>query len=454
MSGTTRFVLLVEENCWTSYEKFCIHWAKAAERAARKEMQPDLARVEVSRSSFNRWMGRKSGGIKGTPRREAYLILRHMFHMSVERLFESVDAQTRAPVSADINLVAPTAQQVGFEDPLEVVAQARALTGSNADPAFLAMARASVESIVDRYELLGPQQLAGEGRLLRNMLHTVLGGQQPPRVRQELFGMAARTSGLLGYMAVNAGATYRVVDAYCIEAEILARAIGDTHLMMWAAGTRSLGPYYQGRYAEADKAALAGIVLAPRSGQAIRLLINGRARALARQGDRRATERAIGQALKLSERQGTPSDGLTSCISFAPYSLPRTLANAITAHLSLGNTNTVQAYASQIDDLVEHSDSHWSRALVGLDMATALLQSASPEVEQAMALGRNALRTASITPITSVWQRANELYELASRWHDEPDVGDYAEELRVWRARPQAELIAVESSASEHRGEP
>ncbi|MGW0883243.1 hypothetical protein [Streptomyces sp. NPDC002671] len=445
-TSTTRFALLVQENHWDSYEKFCIHFAKAAVRAAEKENDPRLARVDVSRSSFDRWMGRR-GSIKGTPRRDAYLVLRYMFNMSPERLFEPVGPGALAPRAISADIADASATSLGFDDPLTVVAQTHKLTSSNADDPVLAMVKQSISSIISRYEALGPQQLAGEARIIREMVHGVLGGQQPPRVRAELFRLASQAAGLLGYMAVNAGAKYDVVDAYCSEAECLAREVGEISMEMWASGTRSLGLYYQKRYAEADDAALAGIALAPDNPQAIRLLVNGRSRSLARVGDRRGAEQAIGQAFELSDRQPALPGGLTSCISFEPYSMARTLANAITTRLSLGDTAEVLTHADQIDELIAHSDSDWSRALVGLDVATALLQQPSPEVEQAMVLGRRALRSGTTSPIRSVWERANELYQCAERWHDEPDVGDYAEELRTWRSQPQAGMIVVSSRA-------
>ena len=443
---TTRFALLVQENQWDSYEKFCIHFAKAAARAAEKENDPRLARVEVSRSSFDRYMGRR-GSIKSTPRRDAYLVLRHMFNMAPERLFEPVEPGALVSLRASADLASASAASLGFDDPLAVVAQTHKLTSSNADDPVMVMVRRSISGIIDRYEAQGPQQLAGEARVVREMLHGVLAGQQPPRVRTELFRLASQAAGLLGYMAVNAGATYDLVNAYCSEAESLAREVGDVPMEMWASGTRSLGLYYQKRYAEADGAALAGIALAPDDPQAIRLLVNGRSRALARLDDRRGAEQAIGQALELSDRQAALPGGLTSCISFEPYSMARTLANAITTRLSLGDTAEVLTHAEQIDELIAHSDSDWSRALVGLDTATALLQQPSPEVEKAMALGRRALRSGTTAPIRSVWERANELYQCAERWHDEPDVGDYAEELRTWRSQPQAGMIVVGSRA-------
>lgn len=447
MSSAIRLRLLAEERDLDSYERFSPRFRQAARRAADKEDNPRLATVAVSRRTYDRWMG---GGLKGTPRHDPAVVLSYMFNMSVERLFSTVDPEAAAlceSLAESEEEESAGENELDFDDPLEITTQTRSLTGSNADSTLLAMAATSIQGIVNRYEHLGPGRLAGEARVLRKMLHTVLGGQQPPRVRTELFGLAARTAGLLAYMAVNAGAAFPVVDAYCREAEELAGEAGQTELAVWAAGTRSLGLYYQRRYAEADSAAASGIERSPDSAQAIRLLVNGRARALARLGDRRGAERAIGQALKLSERQPSLPDGLTPCISFAPYSLARTLANAVTAHLSLGHTPEVLKHAEQIDDLVERSHSQWSRALVRLDVATALLQRDPPEVEHAMALGRSALRAGTTAPIRSVWQRADELYETASRWHDEPEVGDYVEELRLWRTRPQARVIAAVSRA-------
>lgn len=438
---TTRFILLVQEKHWDSYDTFCIHFSEAAKRAAKKENDPRLARADVSRSSFNRWMGR-TGTFKGVPRHDAYLVLREMFNMSPERLFEQVEPVPRPSLEFTTGATSSPALSPEFDDPLAVVAQTHRLTNSNTDAPVLMMVTQSIASIVSRYEALGPHQLAGEARLIREMLHGVLGGQQPPRVRAELFRLASQAAGLLGYMAVNAGARFEVVNAYCAESEALAREIGEVSMQMWASGTRSLGLYYQKRYAEADDAASAGIALDPDNPQAIRLLVNGRSRALARLGDRGGAEAAIGGALDLSDQQPSLPDGLTSCISFDAYSMPRTLANAITARLSLGDTAEVVAHAEEIEDLVEHSPSDWSRALVGLDVASALLKQDSPEVEHAMALGSRALRAGSGRPIKSVWERAKELRVAAERWHDVPVVGDYADELRSWRAQPQAGPLA------------
>ncbi|MEU7002674.1 hypothetical protein [Nonomuraea sp. NPDC046570] len=442
----TRFRRLVRERGWTSFETFSRQFVAAAQRAAEHEDDPRLRRVAVSRRSFDRWM---HGGLKGTPRREPALVLRHMFGMSVERLFETVDDAHLISPPGTVALAQGVESHLGghdLDDPLQVVGQAIALTTSQSNPALLVMAEESIHSIVDRYEALGPQRLVGEARLVRRMLHVMLAGHQPPRMCAELFGLTGRVAGLLGYMAANLG-VMDAARAYCTEAELLAREVGDVPLEMWALGTRSYALYYEQRYAEADAAARAGITLAPSNAQAIRLLANGRARALARMGDRRGAEQAIGQAIELSEREPSLPEGMSPCIAFAPYSMARSLSNAVTAHLSLDDSAQVLAYAAQINELVELSDSRWSRALVGLDVATALVRHDAPEIGQAMALGRSALRATAEVPIQSVWQRARELHEQVSRWRDEPEVGDFAEELQAWRSRLHTDVIMTDAPA-------
>ncbi|MFF4531596.1 hypothetical protein ACFY1P_20285 [Streptomyces sp. NPDC001407] len=445
IARVTRFSLEVQDRDLKSFERFSAAFRKTAQHAAKEESDPALAHTFVSRATFARWI---TGQIQRTPNNAAATVLRHMFGMSVERLFQTVSEES-TPL---LHPQAPIGPGVEFDDPLQVIAQARTLTSSNTDPALLTMASASIRRIIDRYEVLGPQQLAGEARMLRTTLQTLIAGQQPAGMRTDLFLMAAKVSGLLAYMAVNANAPFQVADAYCTEAEELAEAAGRPDgeddavlgLRMWTAGTRSLALYYNQRYAEAHAAAQAGIDLDPGNPQAIRLLINGCARALARTGDRLRAEAAIGTAMALSDRQPHLPTGLTSCIDFVPYSPARTLANAITARLSLTDYDHVHTHAAEIDELIEHSDSDWSRALVRLDVATALLRQEAPELEHAMLLGRRALHAGTTAPIRSVWQRASELYvHAAERWRGEPAVGDYAEDLRMWRAQPQAAPVAV-----------
>lgn len=430
----TVFRQLAQERHWTTEHAFAMHFAKAARELAAITGERRLADVTVARRTFARWM---AGEVKSLPQRDTRAVLEHLFQQPVALLFATPEGTEPAGLSSSLVSGGDV-----FGDPLAVISQTELLTRSSTGVVALDHFRGEIQRIVDRYEAMGPQALAGQARSLHRDLSARLGGgEHPPAVQAELFRLTGQVAGLLAYMAVNIGTRPAVAEAYCVQAETLAEHIGDTQLRMWAAGTRSLSLYYQHRYIEADAAAAAGVDLAPANGQAIRLLVNGRARALARVGDRRGTERAIARALDLSEQQSSLPSGITSCISFAPYSLARTLANEITARLALDDTGEVFSCAEQIDGLIEESDSEWSRALVRLDVAAALLQHKLPEVEQAMALGRRALHAGTSAPITSVWQRANELYERAGRWHAEPVVGDYAEELRTWRSLPEARSI-------------
>ncbi|WP_327356348.1 helix-turn-helix domain-containing protein [Streptomyces sp. NBC_01304] len=342
---------------------------------------------------------------------------------------------------------APTAISMPvWESPLDIAKRLSNTTSSNVDPATVGLLEQGVADLVDRYEAEGPQRLAPEAVDLRNFIQDRLDGRQPPRQREALFRLAAQASGLLGYMAVNAGRE-ALADAYCAEAEELAKEIADHELIMWTHGTRSLNAYYAGHYDQAARWAATGLAIDPAHPQAIRLQSNGLARALGKLGDRAGAERAIAAAEDLS-RQHTVSAGLTSCISFEPYGRARTLANAATVHVALANAPRVLAYADQIDELIEQSDSAWSRALVRLDVATALLAGPRPDVEHAMVLGRQVLEAGGGPPIRSVVQRAGELHAQANDWNTLPVVREYADALRSWRTDPQTRDLAKPAKMS------
>ncbi|MFB7630442.1 helix-turn-helix domain-containing protein [Streptomyces sp. NPDC056149] len=345
----------------------------------------------------------------------------------------------RSPQNDGMNPTA-TPSSTAWESPLDIARRLNDTTSSNTDPATITVLEHGVIDIVDRYEAEGPHRLASEAVDLRSFIQERLVGRQPPRQRESLFRLAAQTSALLGYMAVNAGRE-PVAEAYCREAEELAKEIADTELLMWIHGTRSLNAYYAGRYDRAVQCAEAGLAIAPENPQAIRLQSNGRARALGKLGDRSAAVRAIAAAEDLSSRHAVHA-GLTSCISFEPYGTARTLANAATVHVALADASRVLAYAHQIDELVEQSDSAWSRALVRLDVATALLTDPQPDVEQAMALGRQVLDSGGGPPIRSVVQRAGDLLTGAESWKSVPAVREYAEAHRTWRSTPHTMELA------------
>ncbi|MCP3771546.1 MULTISPECIES: tetratricopeptide repeat protein [unclassified Streptomyces] len=439
MPRTTLLRQLLQQRHLTTHEAFAAQYERAAARLAELDRDPRLASLQVSSRQFDRWYG---GELLTLPRPDACRVLEHMLGRPVSELFSTAHDRDEESSTGQQATSAPPRED--DENPLDIVTRARQLTASNADDATLVFLDSSLKGVASRYEQDGPYVLRPQARQVRQLAHTLLDGRQPPRARRELFRLAARASGLLGYMAVNTG-DFALSEAYCTEARDLSREIGDLDTDLWACGTLSFSLYYAGRYDEADACAAAAVERAPRHAQSIRLLANGRARALGKTGDRRAVEQAVGQALRLSDLHEVPV-GLTSCISFEPYGQARTLANAVTSHVALRNTAQVLRDAEHIDDLVEHSASSWSRSLVRLDVATTLLQQRGGDVDHAMTLGREALRLCGDTPINSVYQRSRDLREQAEPWRDHPAVRDYGDEFRTWSSQPAA--LAMASSAS------
>lgn len=436
MPKETLFRRKLRQRHLTVYEAFVAQFQRAAGDLAGREGDPRLASLTVSSRQFDRWAG---GELRGLPHPGACRVLEHMLASSAAELFAELPIQVAGngplPAAAPPPPEAPYTFLADDESVVEIIARTRQLTASNADDRTIAFLDSSLEGIVTRYDRQGPKPLRGQARSLRQLIHTLLDGHQPPRVRHELFRLAARAAGLLGYMAVNLG-DFVLAEAYAMESQDLSRAIDDIETELWARGTLSFSFYYAGRYAEADACAAAAVDMAPSNPQAIRLLVNGRARALGKIGDRQAVERVVGQALELSTLHDVAA-GLTPCISFEPYGYARTLANAVTAQLSAGRVDEVLATAGQIDDLVEDSDP-WSRSLVRLDVATALLGQRTPDVDRAMLLGREALVFCGDVPIRSVWQRSRDLYGQAREWQAHPAVQEYGDELRTWSSQPAA----------------
>ncbi|MFJ2838754.1 hypothetical protein ACIO52_25670 [Nocardia sp. NPDC087230] len=217
----------------------------------------------------------------------------------------------------------------------------------------------------------------------------------------------------------------------------------DREMLAWVKSTESFCAYYAGDFAEAAALAEQGIAVAKTGSQAIRLYSNGLARAQGKLGDTADVERSIEQAMALADRMNV-TPGLTPALTFSSYGKARLLANAATAFLSAGRFDKALEYGSLVNEYVSQSDSVWSRALVTLDVATALTLQRFPEVEQAVHFGIEALDASADRPIRSVWQRANELGALLEAQYSEQSR-DNIERLAQWR-RASRPLIAPESA--------
>ncbi|MBB5083140.1 tetratricopeptide (TPR) repeat protein [Nonomuraea endophytica] len=257
----------------------------------------------------------------------------------------------------------------------------------------------------------------------------LLDGKLLPKQRIRLYTQAAKLSGLLGYMAVNLG-KFPLANAYCEETFQLGALVDNLDMQAWARGTESFCAYYVGDYERAVDLARDGQRYARQGPQAVRLAINGEARALAKLGEARAVDRAVAHAYDLSTKFDSVS-GVSSCISFGLYSAARTASNAATAYVALRRPDRVQEYADEVLPVFEASESCWSQSLLRLDIATALLLADRPEPEQAASLAIEALTISAERPITSVLTRSRELLHAANRWAELPAIREVADTLRV-----------------------
>ncbi|MEU8048388.1 helix-turn-helix transcriptional regulator [Micromonospora haikouensis] len=312
----------------------------------------------------------------------------------------------------------------------EVQARVRDQHAYVLDESFLDAMEAFVTEVVDSYELRGPQVLAPLLVRERRRVQPMLMGRARPRQQHRLLAVAGRLSGLLSYMSVNLG-RFDSARAYALECFQLAEQADDRDLQAWVRGTQSLAEFYAGNCRDALAFAQDGRRFAGTGRQAVRLAVNGEARAHGRLGDRRAVEKAVGDAYDLLA--GSSSEpGMTPCISFGVYSEARTASNAATAHLGLGNAGPVLQFAGRALDIVDSSPSRWSQALVRLDMASALLDTPTEDLDQALALARAAMAAAEGNRIESIEQRLRSFAAGLQGSSDYAPVAAFTDEVRQW----------------------
>jgi transcriptional regulator with XRE-family HTH domain len=338
---------------------------------------------------------------------------------------QGVRTLAQSSTSAD-NVDQPTAP---FESVGDVANRLWRL-GKAGQDAALSLLGGRIAEVVEEYETQDPATLAPTVVTLRRVLEPMVHTQLTERQRQRVYTLAGRTSGLLSYMAVNLG-RFSNADAYATEAYVLADEAGDRGLMAWVRGTQSFASYYRKDYRQAVEYARDGIRAAGEGPQALRLRVNCEARALAfLPGHRRDAENAVSAAYKLADQLDVPP-GISSCISFEPYSRGRVVANAITVFQTLGEAEQAEALVRDVGESVDGSNSAWSRSLVDLDHATMLLRRNDPDVDQAMHLACRALATSADRPITSIVQRGQGLLDHVAEFSTLPSVREFKERLRM-----------------------
>lgn len=318
-----------------------------------------------------------------------------------------------------------------FEAVGEIVTRARRLSVNPVDSAAIDQIELAIADIIERYEYDGPRALTRTLVELRRTVDRLLDSGSPA-ARERLLGQAARLSGLLAYAATNLG-RFPTARAYGLEAFELASVVDSPDVQAWVRGTQSFTEYYAHNPRRSLEYAEDGQRLAAGGPETVRLIINGEARALGLMGDRRGVHKAVDRALTLSSRLDAPAH-VTSCVSFGIYGEARTIANAATALLSVGDEATVLEQTSGLIDIADSSSSVWTRALVRLDRANALLKTTRPQPDEAAALGRYVVELPRAMVVESIRQRVDALVVDIGRWTAEPAVREFVE-LAAGQAR-------------------
>jgi tetratricopeptide (TPR) repeat protein len=304
-----------------------------------------------------------------------------------------------------------------------IFARVRKLQSRSVGTSALSVLEASVDDFVERYEHEGPKPLVAPLVKQRQALDMMIEECAHPVERLRLYRLAGRTSGLLAYMAVNRS-RYSIARAYCSEAFALAEYANDHELQAWVRGTQSFCEYYAGDYQAAVDLARDGQRYAMDGPQAVRLAINGEARALGKLGDTAGVHVAVQRGYDLLDRNA-PVNGVSPCISFGGYSLARAASNAVTAYVDLGAPTDAATHAEVAMPEFDISDSRWSKSLIRLDLAKAMALHRDGDPDEAASLVSKALDFSSGIPITSVVQRSRDfLHVSAKRWKDARAVVD------------------------------
>ncbi|WP_433621915.1 hypothetical protein [Nocardia sp. CA-120079] len=395
--------------------------------------------LRVTQKEFAEVIGYTEAVVRKWERRGATITLAGQYAAAMDTLLRRLDAEQLERFEARVNGVpensaaSPTSLRAvgaeGFEDGLEIADRMPRLRDIDADDDVAAVLALSIDDLVERYELEGPRVLAPEAVAARRRVEELLQQRRHPVQIAHLYRIAGQLSGVLGYMAVNRGMFSRA-KMYCREASAIATRTEDRDLHAWVLGTQSFCAYYEGRFAESVALAREGIRLSGQTPQSIRLYSNGLARAFGKLGDAAGVADAIDRATEIATRHKT-GPGLTPALTFVPYGEARLMANAATAYLSAGEYEQALQFGRYVEDRVNDSDSVWSRSLVRLDIATALVRQQSAEVEHAVQLGIEALATSNARPIRSVWQRAHELGDAIGAVSTSASK-EYIEALHEW----------------------
>ena len=296
-----------------------------------------------------------------------------------------------------------------------------ALTRSNLSADTIAQLERAVFANAARYPWTSPAQLLPVVLGQLNRLQTALLNTQSLRVLRQCVQLTGILAGLTGNLYLDLGDPHQATD-YFELGRAAGREAEDDALTAWVMTTQSIGPFFSGHPEQA-----AGLL-----DQASRLVMNTgnkrreawvnamAARAHAACGSR---DLALSSLDRSAVRLAVADD--PSGVDF--FDLPRLDGIAGSCHLRLGDTATSARMLHSAIEQRASSDTK-GRALLVFDLAECKI--VEGEIEEACHLATSALDLAADLIVHPIADRAKEVHDGLSRWHELGPVATFAERLR------------------------
>lgn len=394
--------------CWTGHE------ARALRLALRLTVRAFAERLGVAVRTVSKW---EAGSTAIVPRPDTQSILDTALGRAdreVQQRFEQLRAL--APTRTATVPAGPQAEPVA--ESMELI---RRIAASDLGSDTLDQLDEVVERLAVEYFTVPPAEFHGRVVTWRRYATSLFDRRATLRERSRLYAVAGRLTGLLAEVSLALGAD---AEVHCATALSLAQEIGHAGLAGWVRGTQAQVALYAGDPREAVAFAQAGSEVAPVGSAASFRACALEARALARTGDRAATDRGFLRAEQALDARTDTQVG--SLFSFdAPY-LPY---YAGTAYGWLGDGPCARAWATQAIELCDADPKAWpvARTSARIDAAVALVRSG--DLDSAIATGCDAIEIWSQRPTQPAKQRIEELLGAAEPFREHA-VDDLAERWR------------------------
>jgi hypothetical protein len=293
---------LIDERNW-QYVTFKGEFERAARDMSRTEQNPDVARLSVSESTFERWCAGTS-----TPQPTARRVLVHMFGYAIDELMAPAPQEgSSSPVSAR-QRPAESGADMHEMGKLTAMAANRALRwaitaeANQLGPETMTHVQDEVRRLARAYPTVPLGAVLGDLVETQDLVFRILeSGRAKPGQARDLHLMAAITSGMLAKASHDLGDSASAMRQ-ARAAYICADQADHAPMRGWVRGLQSLIAYWAGRPMDSAHYAQSGAAAAPRAAGTVAVwLASLQARAHAILGDSEAVGHATAAALTARE---------------------------------------------------------------------------------------------------------------------------------------------------------